>query len=176
MSTTTKPSYGQPAFIGGLVMGVLSALPLVAAGNLCCCMWVVSGGAIAAYLLQQNQSTPITPGDGALVGLLAGLIGAFVQFVVAIPIGILVGPMERAMLQRVLDMAGTMPPDMRDALERYSRSDVEFGFGLMILRRVVALMFGLFIGAAFSTIGGLVGAMIFKKETPPGVIDIPPAS
>jgi len=176
VSTTTKPSYGQQAFIGGLVMGVLSALPLVAAGNLCCCLWVVSGGAIAAYLLQQNQSTPITPGDGALVGLLAGLVGAFVQFAVAIPIGILVGPMERAMLQRVLDMAGTMPPDMRDALERYSRSDVEFGFGLMILRRVVALMFGLFIGAVFSTIGGVVGAMIFKRETPPGVIDIPPAS
>ena len=176
MSTTTKPSYGQPAFIGGLVMGVLSALPLVAAGNLCCCMWVISGGAIAAYLLQQNQSTPITPGDGALVGLLAGLIGAFVQFAVAIPIGILVAPMERAMLQRVLDMAGTMPPDMRDMLERYSRSDAEFSFGLMILRRVVALMFGLFIGAIFSTVGGVVGAMIVKKDTPPGVIDIPPAS
>jgi len=104
-------------------MGVLSALPLIAAGNVCCCMWVVAGGAIAAYLLQQNQSTPITPGDGALVGLLAGLIGAFVQFAVAIPVGILVAPMERAVLQRVLDMAGTMPPDMRDMLERYSRSD-----------------------------------------------------
>jgi hypothetical protein len=46
----------------------------------------------------------------------------------------------------------------------------------MILRRVVALMFGLFIGAIFSTVGGVVGAMIFKKDTPPGVIDIPPAS
>ena len=54
-------------------MGVLSALPLVAAGNLCCCLWVVSGGVVAAYLLQQNQSAPITPGDGALVGLLAGV-------------------------------------------------------------------------------------------------------
>jgi len=176
VSTTTKPSYGQPAFIGGLVMGVLSALPLIAAGNVCCCMWVVAGGAIAAYLLQQNQSTPITPGDGALVGLLAGLIGAFVQFAVAIPVGILVAPMERAVLQRVLDMAGTMPPDMRDMLERYSRSDAEFGFGLMILRRVVGLMFGLFVGAIFSTIGGLIGAMVFKRDTPPGVIDIPPAS
>ena len=51
-------------------MGVLSALPIIAAGNLCCCLWVVSGGAIAAYLLQQSQATPIEPGDGALVGLL----------------------------------------------------------------------------------------------------------
>jgi hypothetical protein len=37
-------------------------------------------------------------------------------------------------------------------------------------------MFGLFIGAVFSTVGGVLGAMIFKKDTPPGVIDIPPAS
>jgi len=66
VSTTTKPSYGQPAFIGGLVMGVLSALPLVSAGNICCCLWVVTGGLVAAYLLQQNQAMPISPADGAL--------------------------------------------------------------------------------------------------------------
>ena len=74
-SITTKPNYLQPALVGGVIMGVLSALPFVAGGNLCCCLWVVSGGAIAAYLFQQNQSTPIATGDGALVGLLAGLIG-----------------------------------------------------------------------------------------------------
>jgi len=157
-------------------MGVLSALPIIAAGNICCCMWVIAGGAIAAYLLQQNQSTPITPGDGALVGLLAGFLGAFVQFLVAIPVGILVAPMERAMLQRVLEMAGTMPPEMRDAIERYSGSDAELAFGLMILRRLVGLVLALFVGGIFATIGGVLGAMVFKKDTPPGVIDIPPAS
>jgi len=176
VSTTTKPSYGQPALVGGVVMGVLSALPFVAAGNLCCCMWVVIGGAIAAYLLQQNQSTPITPGDGALVGLLAGLIGAFVQALVAIPVSIAVAPFEREMLQRVLDMAGTMPPEMRDAIERYSGRSGEFSFGFMILGRMVALVFGLFVGAVFSTVGGLLGAIIVKKDTPPGVIDVPPQS
>ena len=87
-------------------MGVLSALPIIAAGNVCCCLWVVSGGVVAAYLFQQNQTTPITPADGALVGLLAGLAGAFVQVLVKIPIDILVAPMELAMLQRVLDMGG----------------------------------------------------------------------
>ncbi len=59
-------------------MGVLSALPIISAGNLCCCLWVVSGGAVAAYILQQNQPTPLTPGDGAVIGLLAGIVGAFV--------------------------------------------------------------------------------------------------
>ena len=127
MTTGIKPSYAQPALIGGVIMGVLSALPIVAAGNICCCLWVVSGGAVAAYLLQQNSSAPLTPGDGALVGLLAGLVGAVVQFIVAIPIGMMIAPMEREMLRRVLEMAGTMPPEMRDTIERYSNADAQFG-------------------------------------------------
>ena len=46
----------QPAFYGGLFIGVLSALPLVNAGNCCCCLWVVAGGVLAAYLRQQNHA------------------------------------------------------------------------------------------------------------------------
>src|SRR4051794_36719437 len=97
-----KASLTQPAIFGGLVMGVLSALPIVSAGNLCCCLWIVSGGVVAAYLLQQNQPAPITQGDGALVGLLAGLAGAFVYLVLSIPITLLVAPMQRQVLARLM--------------------------------------------------------------------------
>ena len=156
-------------------MGVLSALPLVYFGNACCCLWVVGGGLIAAYLVQQNQATPITPADGALVGLLAGLIGACVQFVVKIPIDFLMAPLEQAMLQRLLDSA-TLPPEWRDILERSSARNAEASLAFQIVARVAGLMFWLFIGAIFSTLGGLIGAMIFRKDTPPAttVIDIPP--
>jgi len=174
MTNGAKPVYGQPALFGGLVMGVLSALPIVSAGNICCCLWVIIGGVVAAYLLQQNTSAPITPGDGALVGLLAGLIGAVVQTVISIPVDILVGPMQRELAQRVLDMAGNVPPEMRDMIERVGRRNQAMPY--MIIGRMVALMFGLCIGAVFSTLGGLVGAMIFQKKTPPGVIDVPPSA
>lgn len=173
MSTTTKPNYVQPALIGGAVMGVLSALPLIYLGNLCCCMWIVSGGVVAAYVLQQNQTGPITPADGAIAGLLAGLVGACVHLVLAIPIDILMAPMERAMAQRFLDMAGTMSPEMRDMVDRMSGRNVEFSIGIILIRRVVGFMFMLFIGAIFSTLGGLLGAALFKKQAPP-VIDVAP--
>jgi len=176
MSNGARPVYGQPALIGGLVMGVLSALPIISTGNVCCCLWVVSGGAVAAYLLQQNTSAPITPGDGALVGLLAGLIGALVQFALSIPIGILVAPMERAFMQRALEIANSMPPEMRGMIERYGNTDVQLGIGFMIIRRMAALMIWLCVGGVFSTLGGLIGAMIFQKKTPPGVIDVPPSA
>jgi hypothetical protein len=166
-----RASLSQPALIGGLVMGVLSALPVVAVGN-CCCLWVLGGGVVAAYVLQQNQPAPITPGDGALVGLLAGIFGAFVQLVLSIPISLVVGPMEREVMQRILEMTGNMPPELRDALERYSREGQSGA--LTVLARLVGFMFWLVVGAIFSTLGGVLGAAIFRRQAPPpGTIDIP---
>ena len=156
-------------------MGVLSALPLVAAGN-CCCLWVIGGGGIAAYLLQQNQTAPLTPADGALVGLLAGLVGAIAHFVVSIPVDLLVAPMERAILQKMIETF-TLPPEARDVIERYSQRDREMSAAFFVISRMIGLMFWLFLGAVFSTLGGLLGALIFRKTPPPpGVIDIPPQS
>jgi hypothetical protein len=159
--------------IGGVIMGVLSALPIVSAGNLCCCLWVVSAGLIAAYLLQQNQAAPLTPADGALAGLLAGLIGAVVYFIVKIPIDFLMSPIERAMLQRIIE-SGTLPPEWREFVERYAGPDRQVSVAFQIVGRIVGLMFWMFLGGIFSTIGGLVGALIFRRDTPPAAFDIPP--
>lgn len=156
-------------------MGVLSALPIIKYGNACCCMWVITGGIVAAYLMQQNHPAAITPGDGALVGLLAGVIGAFVTFVVSIPIDIITAPMEREMLQRTLDMAGNMPPEIREALENIRNQSNGMGVVGLLFFRIVVLCISLFVGSIFSTIGGLLGAVMFARRQP-GVIDIPPSS
>jgi hypothetical protein len=165
----------QPALIGGAVMGVLSALPLISAGNVCCCLWIVSGGVVAAYVLQQNQPAPIATGDAALAGLLAGIAGAFIHLVLAIPIDILMAPIQRAMTQRFIDIAGTMSPDMRDMFDRVAGSSVEMSTGILLLRRVVGFLFMLFMGGIFSTLGGLLGAALFKKQAPPAV-DVAPGA
>jgi hypothetical protein len=174
VSTTTRSPYAQPALVGGVVMGVLSALPIVYAANACCCLWVVCGGITAAYVLQQNQALPIDPGDGALVGLLAGLVGAGVHLVLSVPIDIVMSPIERSMAMRLADMAGNMPSDMRDMIDQFTRRSAEAGIGLILIRRAVVFMVMLVVGSIFSTIGGLLGAVIFRKSAPPGTIDIPP--
>jgi len=158
----------QPAFIGGLILGVLSALPIVNVGNVCCCLWVVSGGVIAAYLLQQNQATPITPGDGALVGLFAGLIGAFVYLVISIPISLIMAPLQREFFQRFLENNERMPPELRDL--------VGTGVGVGIAR-FIGFMLMLCVGTVFATLGGLLGSVMFRKPAaPPGTIEVPPPS
>lgn len=153
-------------------MGVLSALPIIYAGNACCCLWVVSGGVTAAYVFQQNQAAPIAAGDGAVVGLLAGIFGAGVHLVLSVPIDILMAPVERSIALRLADMAGNMP-NMRDAIDQFTQRSAEAGIGLILIRRAVVFICMLAIGSIFSTIGGLLGAVIFRKSQPPGTIDVP---
>ena len=144
----------QPVLFGGLVMGVLSALPIVSAGNLCCCLWVASGGVVAAYLLQQGQSAPITQGDGAIVGLMAGIVGAFVYLLLSIPITLLIAPVQRMLLEQLVERAGTMPPDFREYVGSYAGG---------VIGLTIGFVFMVFMGTVFSTVGGLLGAAIFRK-------------
>jgi len=44
----------QAPLLGGLFIGILSALPVVSWGN-CCCLWIIGGGVLAAYLDQQRD-------------------------------------------------------------------------------------------------------------------------
>ena len=164
MSTTT--SRLQPALIGGLVTGVLSALPFIGAFNACCCLWVVAGGVIAAYLLQDRDPNPIEVGDGAIVGLMAGVIGAFVYLILSIPITLMMAPMMRAFTDRMLDNS-ELPPEFREMLA--SGMGTAAGIILSFFAYLVA-------GLIFSTLGGVLGAVIFRKKTAhPPVIDIPPS-
>jgi len=155
----------QPAILGGLVMGVLSALPVVAVGNLCCCLWVVCGGLAAAYLLQQNQPAPLTPGDGALVGLIAGVFGACIFLILFIPVTILLAPMQQQVIERLID-SGRMPPEVREYMTSYAGGLV--GVAVNFVAMLVA-------GVVFSTLGGLLGAAVFRKPPAPLQSGVPPA-
>jgi hypothetical protein len=72
----------------------------------------------------------------------------------------------------VLD-GGTFPPEVRDMMERYGRGGSAVTGAYFIVSSIVGLMW-VFVGGIFSTLGGLLGALIFRKQTPPGVIDVPP--
>jgi len=145
-------------------MGTLSALPFINMGN-CCCLWLISGGVVAAYVLQQNQEAPITPGDGALAGLFAGLAGAFIFLLLSIPIAMVMAPMQRAMMERIVNDSGNnMPPEFRQFLASFMGGALQVFLGFL---------FVLVFGAIFSTLGGLLGASIFKKEMHGSAHDAP---
>jgi hypothetical protein len=154
------PAKTQPALLGGVAIGVLSALPVINVAN-CCCAWFLFGGALAAFLMQQNHPEPIQIGDGAVVGLLAGVIGSFVWVVASIPISLAMAPMQSRMAQRALENASELAPEFRRMLEAFGTAPaigigLVFGFFLML---VVSTIFGMF--------GGLFGALMFRKSPAP---------
>ena len=147
----------QPALLGGLFIGVLSALPIINMGNCCCCLWVLGGGVLAVYLRQQNVPVALEASEGALLGLMAGVIGGVVWGVLSIPINLLLGPLQAEWMARILERSQDVPPEMREGLERMMGAGVQ----------MFAIIFNVIISAVFGMLGGLLGVAIFKKNLPP---------
>jgi hypothetical protein len=154
------PARLQPALLGGVTIGVLSALPVINLAN-CCCAWVLFGGALASYLMQQGHPEPIEIGDGAVVGLMAGAIGAFVWLIVSVPMSAMLAPMQSEMANRALRDATEMAPELRALFESFSGAPA-IGIGL-----VFGFFVMLVVSTLFAMIGGIFGALMFRKSPPP---------
>lgn len=152
-ATGAAPSKFQPALIGGVVLGVLAigtSLIPVPMTAWCCCLWGVLGGVIAVYLYVQRSPVPVRTGDGAMLGLLAGGIGALIYILVD--------------FTRVYF---TVDPDFVQAqIEERMRGqgqqfDIRPYWALFLF--LIMFIFGIIL-TALSTIGGLIGVPIFEKR------------
>jgi hypothetical protein len=153
----------QPAFVGGLFIGLLSALPVVSAANLCCCLWVIGGGVVAAYVDAQNTRANLPVSRGALDGLLAGVAGALIWLIVAIPLDLMLAPLQRQLAEAMAARSESMPPEAREWFELIAARSSSPG------RWALGFFFQLFVGLVFAPIGGMLGAVFFKKDLPPAL-------
>jgi hypothetical protein len=113
---------------------------------------------LAAYLAQQTSPRPVSPGQGALLGFIAGAIGAVVWLIAFAAIDFVIGPFEQRMVAVMLDRSVEMPPDVREMLETIGERSSS------PLRYVFGFMFQLFAGVIFASLGGLLGALVFRRE------------
>jgi len=148
----------QPALLGGLFIGVLSSLPYVNLGNCCCCLWVVSGGVLVTYLLQERQQDPVEASRAALMGLLAGLIGG----VICMALNVMLHGMDPATLQEGFRRAieenprsAEIPPWFREWFS--SPANARLMATIMILGPIP-------IFAVVSMLGSLLGAAFFTRK------------
>jgi hypothetical protein len=149
-----------PALLGGLFVGVLSALPFVNVAN-CCCLWIFTGGLLSAYVLQQNEHEPIGAARGALVGLGAGGVGAVVWLVVTVVLDPIVAPFQQQMLAAIAPNATDLPPELRSIFDSMSQP------GSAPMRFAVGFFAQFFSGTLMAPLGGIVGSSIFRPQVPP---------
>ena len=130
----------KPALLGGLVVGLLSSIPFI---NYCCCIWAIGGGALACMLYMKESPTPVGPGEGAMLGALAGVVGAVLYLVVGVPIAYFLSAaqMEEAFRQANIQIPITGP-----------------------LLFIVSGLIGGLILLVLSIIGGVIAVPIFEKR------------
>jgi hypothetical protein len=155
----------KPALIGGVLLGILSALPLIKAFNCFCCAWVIGGAMLAAHLYVKSSVTAVTLGTGVLLGLLTGAIGAVVDTLFTIPIHFALRPFATGFaeqIQQMLDQLPNLPPETRDAL----RSMFASGRGMGIFFIILGGFFELVVFSVVGMLGGAIGVAIFEKRKP----------
>lgn len=170
-----KPAMLVPALIGGVFLGVTSALPVVEYLNCACCMLVIGGGVLAAYFYLKEYPSDLPPasyGDGALLGLLTGLIGGLVWNLVAISL-LFVKVRLGIEIEEMADLEEALSnPEIPEA----ARAVLEGLFtqgpmspGLILVSAIVYFL----ASTVFATLGGILGVAIFQKKRPPAAPSAP---
>jgi hypothetical protein len=163
----------KPALIGGILLGVLSSLPLINFFNCFCCAWVIAGGVLAAHLYVKDSPTPVTLGGGVALGLFTGVVGAIVTTLFSLPLRLMMGRGSMnimAELKQTIDQLPNVPPETRQMIEslaaRGGVNTIFFITGMLILLVLYSLA-----GMA----GGAIGVAIFEKRRPgTAPADVPP--
>jgi|ERR1044071_1555689 hypothetical protein len=132
----------KAALIGGAVAGVLTIIPLV--GN-CCFLWALLGGFLAVFIYLKGVPGPLAPGDGAKLGLRAGVVGAIIYLVITLPWMLISGG---SMMSQAMQEGGA---------GNAVGGGIIAGLGAFIVVVVAAIIVGL------TAVGGLIGAAILGK-------------
>ena len=146
------------SLIAGVVMGVLGGLPLISVLNCVLCMWVWLSAILAVMLYRnfEGSKPKVTPSQGALLGLVSGLIGAVIVWIISL----FTRNAAMSYIAQILSATGTNIPD----------SFLRTGFSIFSLFTDAVLY------AIFGAIGGLIGAAIFKgpASAPATTAVVPP--
>ena len=156
----------KPALLGGLFIGVLSALPGVSAGNCCCCLWVVLGGMLTVYLQQQRVQTPIETSEAVLGGVFAGVVGAVLALLLSLLFLAILGPYQNMLMAWLVERMQNMPNLPEETRAQFAtmldQAPEATFFGI-----VVNFAIGLPINAIFAMLGALLGLAFFRKKITP---------
>jgi hypothetical protein len=161
-----RPKMFLPALIGGAAAGILTGLPFL---NCLCCLWIIGGAMLAAYLTAKDSPVSLTAGDGAILGALTGIAAAAADSIIGIPLrGVKLAVMHR-MMERLAEFAEDMPAGWESWVNRSSGnfSPAMFFMGLFLSAAIFA---------AVGVLGGIIGVSLFGKKAPAAPVSQPPSA
>ena len=142
-----QPGKFVPGLIGGVVTGILSLFAGFLSADafmivsFFCIVWAFIGGALASMLYIKKSPNPVRPGEGAVLGTIAGGIGALIYVA----------------LDTVI--AYNIHGEYVELVSRAQGNNLSAGAFFAVTGLVGALTI-----IVFSVIGGLVGVPMFEKR------------
>ena len=146
---------------------MLSVLPIVNVAN-CCCLWVIGGGLLTAYLEEQRAPGTTTIARGAWLGLVAGIVGAVVWLLGSVALNPLLASFQQTMADALTRAAADADPTVRAQLQQIGT------LANSPFRYVIGFVLQLGIGVVFGAAGGALGAVWFRRSTPAMPPPLPP--
>jgi hypothetical protein len=157
------PDLFKPTLVAGIAFGVAAGLPGTSLLNLCLCAPAWGAGIGAAFLhgrACREAGLPFTPGEGARIGFLAGVLYALAATTVFLVLLAAMGGSE-GLLREVEQTSEQIPwfsqelMDWMRALARSGWLPAVMGGSLFVMHLVA--------GGVFSTLGGLLGAAMLRR-------------
>lgn len=136
------------AAVGGLVMAVLSSVPILSLINCLICAGLWIGGIAAVWFYRRQTGQLVSAGQGAAIGAVAGVIGAILATLVTVAFG---GAMVESMI--AADTTGTL----RDSLGGLVGTGVT---------AIFAFIMNIILYPLFGAIGGAAYAALTQPRTP----------
>ncbi|MFP5262735.1 MAG: hypothetical protein ACLGJB_12595 [Blastocatellia bacterium] len=155
-----RPRNLLPAIAGGLIIGLGTiASSFIPFANFCCCLWAIVGGAAAAYMLiKRSPALRVSAGEGAMAGLLAGVVGSLIFLVAAVPFIMMSwGAVTAEMVARG---EATNDPATQESVRRV----VDFMQNNSLLSALLIWLIFALLFMSFATLGGVIGVSIFERR------------
>jgi hypothetical protein len=171
-----KPNKLMPALYGGIIMGLISGIPLLSFVNCLCCAGVMFGGFMAVFFYKKQlppDNQTFTNSDaialGALAGVFGALIGNVLSGIILLAVGNVAGKLMFDAVMRLYDTLGIldkMPPEAVDQMQT-GMIDKGLSISSIVISFVIDPLFGL--------LGGLIGYGILKPKDQPPAQPVTPA-
>jgi hypothetical protein len=145
-------SFFLSALLGGVIIAVLSNFPVLNFINCLLCIWVWVGAMLAVFIYRgfQHGVMDLTPGQGAGLGALSGVIGAFLGVFLYLLTSFITQPMF-TQIARTLDINVGLPTDTST-------------LGAALITSFIFFIFNVVLYPLFGALGGLITASLMGQK------------
>lgn len=147
------------AVIGGLVAALSDALPYISFVNILCCLGIASGGIVALLYLKRLEPDKIFMLPELIqIGLITGLVGAFLSFVLNLIVFNAIGNWQVEWLLEMMENMDELPLVWEELYEQLQLPENQ-GFGGMLI-----LVRNLILFPVFTLAGTIITNRVISKK------------